>query len=95
MTTESVDGWMRRIGSKEALAQRQAERLAATLNKRLPPPWGFRNFVVALMKTRPHALSCQCAKCVPYPVQPVLKLPDQDAPARTRTRWQQRGRSGN
>lgn len=89
---ETMDAWLARIGSREALEERVAERLAGKINARVPGPYGFRNFVRSMLLTRPHGLTCKCAKCVPIPVeeQPTL-LPGTEGPTKKpRRKWDTR-----
>ena len=50
---ESMDQWLARIGSKKAMEERQAARLAGTLNPILKGPKGLAT-LVKLMRKRPE-----------------------------------------
>lgn len=89
---ETIEEWMRRIGSKEAMRERQEERQAGLINQPIKGPRGLANCVHAMRKTIPHALDCRCATCEP---QPVTVIPTAKVPRKPRRKWEQRGSSSN
>lgn len=58
MPPEPLDTWLRRIGDKRALEERQLARLAGALNE----PIRRRRSVAG---KNPHPLACLCSGCVP------------------------------
>jgi len=62
---ESTEDYCKRIGSREAMEERQRERLAGNINKKL---YGERNagMALALLTTDGHQWKCECYLCRPW-----------------------------
>jgi hypothetical protein len=67
--SENTEQWLARIGSKEAMEERQKLRAVGKLNPPIRGARGLRN-VVAKMGSAPttegHQWPCECAMCRPW-----------------------------
>ena len=93
-------------GTHEAMLARQRERLAGRLNAPAKGTRGLANIVAEMRGRVKHSLFCQCIECVPDVVRLWLNRPKRDEcvvleskqgkkrKAR-RSKWEQRGTSGN
>lgn len=66
---ETTEDWMRRIGSKEAMEERQGLRASRKLNKPLPPGRPSSPF-----STVGHRWECECSLCRPWLWQDEEKI---------------------
>ncbi len=93
--SESTADYCARIGSRALMDERQRLRLAGTINRKLPPV-GFAKCVQHLLRLagkRTIAEPEPLPLLAPRPVT-VIHSPD-TAPKKKRSRWEQRGTSGN
>lgn len=72
--SESTEDWCRRIGSKKAMEERQAERMAGELNAPIKGAHGLAQIVGKMTGAlkKPHSLACQCETCIPEEIKPWI-----------------------
>ncbi len=62
---ETVDQWLNRIGTKEAMEERHALRAAGKLNRPIKGVHGIRDIVHSMIYGKKHPLTCRCDECIP------------------------------
>lgn len=96
---ETTRQWLARIGSKEAMENRQKMRLSGEMNAPLRGPRSLRDCAKylqehGLIKSRKLAPSTKQDPPAPKP-KPHIIIPSAAVPAKQKKDWQKRGRSSN
>lgn len=95
--SESVDEWLARIGSKEAMRERQRARLEGEINQRVKRPHGLSKCVQELQRRAGKQTVVESDPLPDLPPKPITVITSKSQePGKRRSKWaEQRGTSSN